>query len=333
MTKTEFILEMREKVLKNEDLDEATRIELYDALVHTSSKLTDYFENHDAIMISVSGGSDSDCIVHLVCTYFPEYLDKCHFVFVNTGLEFDATKNHLDYIEEKYGIEIQRLRGKSVVWVVKKYGFPILSKYKSELIRKYNEGQPHAYKWIFEEKIQSFKAMKFTEAHKNLVRYIHENGIKISAKCCDISKKAPLFKYAKDHSIDLNVTGERKAEGGHRAISHTSCFEEGNHGMDKYMPLWWWPDNVKAAFKKIEGIRYSDCYEVYGMRRTGCVGCPFNLRIAKDLQIMQISEPRLYTACMNVFGESYRLMDQFHARRFKCIPDDMQMPLFTMEDS
>ena len=124
------------------------------------------------------------------------------------------------------------------------------------------------------------------------------------------------------------MTGEREAEGGQRALAHKSCFECHKDGSHKYMPLWWWSDAVKRDFKKAEGIRYSDCYEVYGMKRTGCVGCPFNLRIRDDLIIMQRSEPQLYKACMNVFGQSYRLMDQFHCRKNKCIPESVQMGLF-----
>lgn len=32
-------------------------------------------------------------------------------------------------------------------------------------------------------------------------------------------------------------------------------------------------------------------------------------------------------ACMNVFGESYRLMDLFNCRRRKCLPEYMQLTL------
>jgi hypothetical protein len=93
------------------------------------------------------------------------------------------------------------------------------------------------------------------------------------------------------------------------------------------MPLWWWSDETKHEFKEKEGIRYSDCYEVYGMKRTGCCGCPFNLNIADDLQAMYEYEPRLFKACMAVFGQAYELTDRFHCRRKKCLPDFLQMTL------
>jgi 3'-phosphoadenosine 5'-phosphosulfate sulfotransferase (PAPS reductase)/FAD synthetase len=95
----------------------------------------------------------------------------------------------------------------------------------------------------------------------------------------------------------------------------------------KFMPLWWWSNETKKEFKEKEQIKYSDCYEVYGMKRTGCCGCPFNLNIADDLQIMAAYEPKLLKAVMHTFGESYRLMDEFGCRRKKCLPESIQLPL------
>lgn len=327
MDKLEFIDAIRKKYLENDSLDTGQKFEAYDALFHTGSKLIEYFGSHDNILISVSGGSDSDCIVHLVCTYFPEYVEKCHFVFVNTGLEFQATKSHLFDIEKKYGIKIQRIRGTSVVTVIRQYGVPILSKIRSEDIFYYLKGR----KWAIDRIDGDANKDKQRYAYKpNMVAMVHyakENGIKISSRCCDKSKKAPIKKYIREHKIQLNVTGERKAEGGQRSSTHSSCFEEHRDGIHKYMPLWWWSDASKALFKKIEGIRYSDCYEVYGFRRTGCVGCPFSINIADDLQKMSEFEPRLFTACMNVFGEAYELTDKFHCRRKRCIPESIQLTL------
>ena len=84
---------------------------------------------------------------------------------------------------------------------------------------------------------------------------------------------------------------------------------------------------MKAVFKAAEGIRYSDCYEVYGMKRTGCCGCPFNVDIADDLQRMYEHEPKLFAACMKVFGQAYELTDRFNCRRKKCLPEYLQLTL------
>lgn len=214
MTRAEFAAVIREKYMLNESLDTGQRFEVYDALFHTGSKLIEYFGSHEHICISVSGGSDSDCIVHLVCTYFPEFLDKCKFVFVNTGLEYDATKRHLFDLEKRYGIEIDKIRCRSVVTVVRKYGVPILSKIKSTFISDYVRGLPYAERVIFYGGVKSYNAMKFTENQRILARHIKEKGIKVSSECCTLSKKEPLHNYNIEHEIDLSVTGERKIEGG-----------------------------------------------------------------------------------------------------------------------
>ena len=301
--------------------DKYEDIETFSAINHTFYRTEEIFSSHDSIMISVSGGSDSDCIVHLVCTYFPEVLDKIHFDFVNTGLEYQATKNHLAELEQKYNISISRVRGQSVVSVCKEYGFPILSKFKSHFLSLYIRGFPSGEKTIFEKHV--FHSMDFTPNQKKLAVYLKENNYKISDLCCAKSKKAPLHKFQKEIAADLTVTGERKAEGGQRSFIHTSCFEQ-QKDIDKFMPLFWWEDDVKAEFKRVEKIRYSDCYEKYGMRRTGCCGCPFNLNIQDDLQAMFEHEPQLFKACMTVFGESYRLMDEFQCRKRKCLPEFFQ---------
>lgn len=182
-------------------------------VIHTCVKMYLYFSSHDSICISVSGGSDSDCIVHLVCTYFPEYLDKCHFVFVNTGLEYAATKRHLTDLEQRYSIQIQRIRGESVVSVVRKYGVPILNKLKSHVLNQYMRDVPSAKKYIFMDGYK-VKRLQFTKNQRVLADYLKDNKIWVSDKCCDLSKKKPLYKYININGIDLNCTGEREAEGG-----------------------------------------------------------------------------------------------------------------------
>ena len=140
--------------------------------------------------------------------------------------------------------------------------------------------------------------------------------MKFSAKCCTVSKKAPITKYHKSIGADLYITGERKSEGGARAGGHSNCFEK-SHGLDHYMPLWFWNDDTKEYYCAHEGIEHSDCYTVYGLKRTGCVGCPFGRNLWEELESMQKYEPKLYKACWNVFGESYLLRKEFEAFKEK----------------
>lgn len=227
---------------------------------NTLGKMEHYLGNHNAICVGVSGGSDSDIIVHMIVTYFRHYLEKIHFVLGNTGIEYQATKDHLDYLEERYGIEIEEIKGRSVVGVVHECGVPVLSKEYSNKVEQYAKGNQSGKDWY------EGRWRRPTGKQKALADAIKERHIRVSCKCCDISKKQPFAKYYRENGIDLVITGERRAEGGQRATRHSSCFEPNSHGgkYDKYMPLFFWDDATKAYYKEQEGIRYSDCYEVWG---------------------------------------------------------------------
>lgn len=287
---------------------------------NTLGKMNYYLATHNSICVSVSGGSDSDLIVHIIARYFRQYLEKIHFVFCNTGLEYRATLRHLDELEEKYNISIDRIRGKSVVSVVKQDGIPIISKDYSNVVGGAVKGRAFGLKRIERTRQESKFAMSANQ--KALAHYLINNKIKISCSCCNKSKKNPLHKYEKQHKADLIITGERKAEGGQRAQAHKDCFESKNGKTDRYMPLWFWDNETKQYYKEHEHIQFSDCYEVWGMKRTGCVGCPFNSHIGEDLKMIKQYEPNLYRACMNVFGESYKLMDEFNIRRLKILSEE-----------
>lgn len=99
--------------------------------------------NHEKIMVSISGGSDSDILLDAIHRLDPT--KKAAYVFFNTGLEYATTKKHLEELEEKYNINIE--------WVppvlpiptcCQKYGVPFWSKQVSEFISRL---QRHGFKW------------------------------------------------------------------------------------------------------------------------------------------------------------------------------------------
>lgn len=311
---------------------------------NTLGKMSHYLGNHKSICVSVSGGSDSDIIVHMIATYFRNFLGKIHFVFVNTGLEYRATLLHLDYLEKRYEIKIDRVKGVPIPLAVKQNGVPFVSKRVSDYLSRL---QLHKFDFsnvTVNEGVEKFgrcraalrwwcndwgnNSMFNIDRNMGLKEFLmnEKPNIPFSAECCHISKKKPLVGYQRSVDADLIINGSRKNEGGTRASSHNSCFKQGRDGVDLYMPLYYWDNDTKAYYKKAEGIVYSDCYEVWGMRRTGCVGCPFALKREEELSILSKNEPLLYKACCNVFGESYRLMDKFNANRAQIFQSGGDVP-------
>lgn len=80
---------------------------IYDGFCKTKSVL----ENHSRIIVSVSGGSDSDDMVDIVEHLKPDDGHESVYVWFDTGIEMAATKRHLKYLQERYGIEIHTESG------------------------------------------------------------------------------------------------------------------------------------------------------------------------------------------------------------------------------
>lgn len=276
------------------------------------------------IVCTVSGGYDSDIVLDICVKCDKD--KKIEYVWFDTGLEYEATKRHLRELEKKYGIEIRTKKAKKPIPVTcRKEGLPFLSKNVSEFIERL---QRHNFKWEnkpFEELIKEYPKCKAAlrwwcndwgegssfniSKHKYLKEYMIDNppiNIRISPKCCNGAKKDVLHELIKEGQYELNITGMRKAEGGVRSQRYNSCFKENEGGCDMYMPIWWYLRETKEIYKEHYKVTCSDCYSVYGLRRTGCAGCPFGLNFDRELEIMKEYEPKLYKAANEIFGKSYR---------------------------
>lgn len=280
-----------------------------------------------SIMVSVSGGSDSDIMTHAIYCLDPE--KKAVYVYFATGLEYEATKRHLKDLEEKYNIKIESVPPiMPIPTCCRKYGVPFWSKRVSEMIYRL---QRHNFKWEdkpFEVLIQEYPNCRAAlrwwcndypkkdnggESSLNIAYapYLKEYmvayppPVPISAKCCQKAKKEPAEKYEREHNFDLICTGVRKAEKGIRSLKYKNCFTQNMYEADAYRPLFWLSDKDKQEYKEHYGITYSDCYEVWGMKRTGCPGCPYGKEFEQELELMQKYEPKFYRAAWKIFGASY----------------------------
>lgn len=146
---------------------------------------------------------------------------------------------------------------------------------------------------------------------------------KISAKCCDYCKKQVAHNVQKGY--EMIITGERRDEGGMRSVprseqwneNNTMCFAETANGQFRFRPLYYVSDKDKEWYKNEFGIRYSDAYEVYGLTRTGCCGCPISYKAVDDLEKIGKYEPTLVKAAWNVFGDSYRYRQKYNEYKEK----------------
>lgn len=281
-----------------------------------------HLRSFDRPLCSVSGGSDSDIMIDLLERISPHTVT---YAFFDTGIEYRATKFHLEDLEEKYGIKIHRRPAVTPVPAgCKKFGQPFLSKYVSEMIERL---QNHNFQWedepfdVLYARYPKCKAAlrwwcndwgdgsSFNISRNYLLKEFmiaYPPRFKISNKCCTGAKKKPAILCNVEFGANLRITGERQAESGARATANTSCFTPAKEDkIAAYRPLFFWSDADKLAYESAFGVWHSDCYRVWGMTRTGCAGCPFGSRFEQELEIIGQYEPWLYTAVNNIFGDSY----------------------------
>ena len=304
---------------------------------------------------SYSGGSDSDIVLHLIESVRKTFnLPPIKYCFFNTGLEMEATKRHVRDMEKLYGITITEYRPKkSIVLIAKEYGQPFVSKIMSaglEGIQKKNIPLSIADEYANAED-KAAKRAELRERYpkceseinflcgcnsageprpeiqlvinssKYMLDFIKENPIpfKVSCKCCDYCKKHVA--HIAQKSYDMVITGERRDEGGMRSVprkENTSlCFYKMADGKYRLRPLYYVTNADKQWYKDYYGIRYSDAYEVYGLTRTGCCGCPISYKAIEDLEKIKPFEPNLVKAAWNVFGDSYRYRQQYNIYKNK----------------
>ncbi len=113
----------------------------------------------------------------------------------------------------------------------------------------------------------------------------------------------------------LSITGIRKEEGGVRATTYKNCFTPSitsSKHYDEYRPLFWITDKDKEEYEQYCDIIHSDCYTRYGLKRTGCVGCPYNSNFEEELNVVRTYEPKFSKAVENIFGDAYE-----YTRKYK----------------
>lgn len=305
---------------------------------------------HPNAICSYSGGADSDILIDLIERVRKMYkLPPVKYAFFNTGLEMKATKDHVKAQAEKYGVEIQEFRPKvNIVTASRKYGIPFVSKIMSgglnqwqkkgvplTVADEYNDAEDKAAKrkelkerYPNCESVLNFlcccnsageprpNIQLVINSSKYMLDFIKEQPpeFQISADCCTYCKKNLAHEIQKPY--EMIITGERRDEGGMRSVprqDNTSlCFTETSTGQYRLRPLYYVSDSDKEWYKEYYGIRYSDAYEVYGLTRTGCCGCPISYKAVEDLEKIRPYEPTLVKAAWNVFGASYRYRQKYN---------------------
>ena len=254
-------------------------------------------------VISFSGGKDSTVLSKLIDIAIPN--NDIPRVFINTGIEYKAIVDfvHEKMKEDKRFIEIKPSIPLSMIF--RKYGYPFKSKEHSQLVH------------LFQQNGHSKTTLRYYDPPENrkrfgcpkILKYQFEEGtqLKISDKCCTKLKKEPFTEWQEENCKPYKMTGERLLEGGLRA-SHKGCLViDKNSKLKKFKPLNPITSEWLEWFIKEYQVELCKLYdEPYNFKRTGCLGCPFNIKLQDTLDILEKTLPLEKKKAEAIWKEVYQ---------------------------
>ena len=248
--------------------------------------------------VSFSGGKDSTVVSYLLDMAIPG--NTIPRVFINTGIEY---KKIVDFVRNKKAKDdrfIEILPHKSIKETLEKEGYPFKSKYHSRCVNDYKAGKQFGINYYEGTNIKN----EWNCPAKLKYQFETEMSFKISAKCCDRMKKDPFKEYIKKTGRGIAIIGLMREEGGQRALAACIVSEHGK--VKKFNPLAVMSQQWENWLINKEKIQLCELYyEPYNFARTGCKGCPYNLRLQDDLETMEKYMPEERKQCEWIWKPVY----------------------------
>lgn len=324
------------------DLKQMQSVPLEGKIIMTKERIRQWYEHWDGnVYVSFSGGKNSTVLKHIVDSMY----DDVPSVFVNTGLEYPEIQQFVRRVKngefDCFNSDVEILRPEMRFDdVVKKYGYPVASNEVAGYVREAKHSKS--------EKLRNMRMQRLRGEYKRPDGQLSEFNCKkwgilldanfeVSDKCCDVMKKKPINKYAKE-TRRKGIIGTMANESRFRRQSWIrygcNMFEEGSKQLSR--PLSFWteqdvlhyikkykvpycsvygdivlkqvPDGDSVLDGQINIIDYLQCYGpedplmTTGCNRTGCIFCMFGCHLEKEpnrFQRLKETHPKQYDFCIN----------------------------------
>ena len=283
----------------------------------TAQRIRGWYEYYDGnVAVSFSGGKDSTVLMHIARNHWMCGYD-IKVVFVDTGLEYPEIRQ---FVKTFDNVEIIRPK-MNFVEVIKKYGYPIISKEVSKIIYYARKGGTSGE--VSMQKLNNEHYYKGKLSQYNCPKYkpLLDTDFQISNRCCDVMKKAPAHEYSKKNGVYF-MTAEMASES---RLRTEQWLHHGCNGFDlnipKSTPMAFWTEqdvleyiykyNLPIAEPYGEVIE-TECqytfdgeqckYATTGCDRTGCMFCAFGAHLEKGktrFQRLKETHPKQYNYCLN----------------------------------
>jgi len=251
------------------------------------------------VYISYSGGKDSEVMLHLVKSCYPDV----KVVFVDTGMELLTREHAL----KKADVVLKPKIGMVQIWT--KYGIPFPSKQQANFIYKVKHTKSDYLRRRLMTGIMKDGTKTMFKVSKKWQKII-DSDIEVSDKCCDALKKEPIRRYKKQ-SGEVPFIGTMASDGMERKKEYlqNGCI---NFKKEVCHPLGFWTEQDILKYIRRYNLDYCEAYgdivEINGIlkttkaKRTGCVGCGFGVHLEKEpnrFQRMALDNPRLHNVILH----------------------------------
>lgn len=298
-----------------------------------------------AVYVSFSGGKDSTVLADICARVCQRYGYTLYLLFVNTGLEYPEiqkfVKTYAEWLRTTYEIEVvldivrPEMRFDEVI---KKYGYPVISKEVAQKVHDVNTAKKSGYKDSYA--LRQFNGTYVSKNGKKNAfslerwKFILDADFDISHMCCNVMKKKPSKIYEKETGRKViigTLASESKLRKQQWLINGCNAFDKGRPSSQ---PLSFWTEqDILHYIKKYDVpycpvygdivvdldtgeidfgdqmniIDYLGCYEpedklkTTGCDRTGCIFCMFGCHLEKEpnrFQRLKETYPRQYQYCI-----------------------------------
>ena len=281
----------------------------------------------NGVYLAWSGGKDSTVLRHIIMQDYPEV----ESVFVNTGLEYPEIQRFVKDAKDR-GEPVTILRPEMRFdEVIKKYGYPVISKEVSEVIYYAKHSKSEGYKTSRMQRLNG----EWLDKHGNKSQFncekwrpMFDASFEVSNQCCAVMKKNPSKKYAKK-------TGKKQIVATMAAESRLRCqqwIKNGCNAFDakepKSTPMSFWTEQDVLEYIKTYNVEIPSVYGeiVYadepqqvrweevtdqpigceklcttGCSRTGCIFCLYGAHLDRGegrMERLKRTHPRQYEYCI-----------------------------------
>lgn len=285
------------------------------------------FYGSENVYLAFSGGKDSTVLNDILSKLYPD-IEK---VFVDTRLEYPEIRSFVKSFDN-----ITLLRPKMRFdEVIKKYGYPLISKEVGETVFQARQSlKTNSKKYTYRLKRLNGELLQQNgeKSIYNLEKYkpLLYVDFEISNMCCNIMKKQPSHKFAKDNKM-FAITAQMACES---RLRTQQWVLNGCNAFDNKSPIsnpmsFWTEQDVLKYIKQNDlkiasvygdivctddyGLKYNnslidDCckYCTTGCKRTGCIFCGFGAHLDNGesrFQLLKKTHPRQYEYCL--YGGGY----------------------------